>query len=137
MRLFKTQFFLSLLLITTSVFAEEEAAPPADGPPAFFRLDPQIVTNYLKTGKKSGYLSVQVQIMAKNDKDIERVEHHEPLIVDRIIEVINETPAETIKTIEGKEALRMKAFERINEELEAEEGKPIATAILFTHYMWQ
>ena len=50
---------------------------------AYFGFEPDIVTNYVATKKKMGYMRLTVELMVEGD-NLEIVEHHAPLLRDAI-----------------------------------------------------
>ena len=135
----KTLFGLLFLLLTPVLHAQEPApaAPPATKV-VYHGFDPDIVTNYVTDGQKSlGYVRVTMELMIKDEKLLEIVEHHEPLILDAIVNVFGKEMDTTIKSLQGREEVRMKILQKVNELLKKETGSELVQDVLFTKYLYQ
>lgn len=135
----KTLFGLLFLLLTPVLHAQEPApAAPAATKVVYHGFDPDIVTNYVTDGQKSlGYVRVTMELMIKDEKLLEIVEHHEPLILDAIVNVFGKEMDTTIKSLQGREEVRMKILQRVNELLKKETGSELVQDVLFTKYLYQ
>ncbi len=132
-------FFLLTLFSATS-WAED---PPASTEPAkpkfaYFGFDPDIVTNYVTTGQKGlGYVRVTMELMIADEALLPIIEHHEPLILDAIVSEFGKEPETTIKSLTGREEIRLKILKRLNELLKKETGAEAVKDVLFTKYLYQ
>jgi flagellar FliL protein len=135
----KTLFGLLFLLLTPVLHAQEPApAAPAATKVVYHGFDPDIVTNYVTDGQKSlGYVRVTMELMIKDEKLLEIVEHHEPLILDAIVNVFGKEMDTTIKSLQGREEVRMKILQKVNELLKKETGSELVQDVLFTKYLYQ
>ncbi|CAH0532295.1 hypothetical protein VST7929_00111 [Vibrio stylophorae] len=134
-------FFLILALLTfsTTSWAESEdpAAAQAETGYRYFSLTPDITTNFHTNGDDLGFVRVSVDLMIENPADVSIVEHNVPLIRDAIIEVLTEQNEAQIKSIAGREAIRLACLQKVNELLLAEANKKVVTELLFTKYLYQ
>jgi len=136
----KTLFGLILLLFVPVVFAQDPApaAAPAQPKVVYHGFDPDIVTNYVTDGQKSlGYVRVTMELMIKDEKFLPMIEHHEPLILDAIVGVFGKEMDTTIKSLQGREEVRMKILQKVNELLKKETGSELVQDVLFTKYLYQ
>lgn len=134
----KTLFSLLFLLFAPAVFAQEPAPAPAKPKVVYYGFDPDIVTNYVSDGQKSlGYVRVTMELMIKDEKFLEIIEHHEPLILDAIVSVFGKESASTIKSLQGREEVRMKILQKVNALLKKETGNELLQDVLFTKYLYQ
>lgn len=135
----KTLFGLLFLLLTPLLHAQEPApAAPAAAKVVYHGFDPDIVTNYVTDGQKSlGYVRVTMELMIKDEKFLEIVEHHEPLILDAIVNVFGKEMDTTIKSLQGREEVRMKILQKVNELMKKETGSELVQDVLFTKYLYQ
>ncbi len=140
----KTLFILilSLLIFVTSPFAlaEDEGETEEEAeviPLMYFDIDPKVLTFYQGTGKKIGYVVVQINIAVKGQENLDLVELHSPLIQDNLIDFFNRQDKKTIQEFSEREGLRKKAQESVAAVLEEEVGKNIIESLLFTDYVYQ
>lgn len=132
-------FFLLTLFSATSMAEDPPAAKDTPKPKfAYFGFDPDIVTNYVSTGQKSlGYVRVTMELMIADEKLLPLIEHHEPLILDAIVSEFGKEPETAIKSLTGREEIRLKILKRLNELLQKETGVPAVKDVLFTKYLYQ
>jgi len=122
-------------LISFSSYAEEEEQT---GPKfAYFTLQPDLTTNFHTSGKKLGYLQVRIDIMVNDSSYVPLLEQHNPLIRDAVVEMLGQQGEEVVKSLSGREELRKKMIDQLNELLLAETGKTIVADLLFTKYLYQ
>ena len=134
----KTLFGLIFLLFVPVAFAQEPAAAAAQPKVVYHGFDPGIVTNYVSESQKSlGYVRVTMELMIKDEKFLPMIEHHEPLILDAIVGVFGKEMDTTIKSLQGREEVRMKILQKVNELLKKETGAELVQDVLFTKYLYQ
>lgn len=102
---------------------------------AYFGFEPQIITNYIATKKKLGYVRLTVELMVPEPDDLEIVEHHSPLLRDAIIDIIGKQPEAKIKSIKGRTEIRKMCEERVRGLLKQETGQEIIKRLLFTQWL--
>tara|TARA_R110001583_G_scaffold2382_3_gene17313 strand:- start:2756 stop:3172 length:417 start_codon:yes stop_codon:yes gene_type:complete len=129
-------FYLTLFSPFSSLLAEEEGVEQASDF-QYFALEPDIITNYIKPGKKLGYLRLSIDLMVKSSSAYEAVEMNAPLIRDRIITIIGEQNESQIKSIVERDIMRQRCLTEVNEVLfEAIGIRPVYN-LLFTKYFDQ
>ncbi len=135
----KTLFSFLFLLFVPLLQAQEPApAAPAKPKVVYHGFDPDIVTNYVTDGQKSlGYVRVTMELMIKDEKFLTFIEHHEPLILDAIVGVFGKEPDTAIKSLQGREEIRIKILKKINELMKKETGNELVQDVLFTKYLYQ
>ena len=69
-------------------------------------------------------------------KYLEVVEHHEPLILDKIVAAFGRENGDTIKSLTGREEIRLKILNQLREVLKEETGQDILKDVLFTKYLY-
>ncbi|MBL4909305.1 MAG: flagellar basal body-associated protein FliL [Alteromonadaceae bacterium] len=102
---------------------------------AYFGFEPQIITNYVATKKKIGYVRVTVELMVKDGDNLEVVEHHAPLLRDAIIDIIGQQPEAKIKSIKGREEIRKLCEDKVKVLLKKETGHELIKKLLFTQWL--
>ena len=103
----------------------------------YFQLEPDIITNYIKVGKRIGFVRITVELMAKSKGNLSLIDEHEPLIRDKIITIIGEQSEAMVKSISDRETIRQRCLDEVNEMLQAETGKRPLEDLLFTKYLYQ
>jgi flagellar FliL protein len=103
---------------------------------AYFGFEPDIITNYINNKKKLGYIRITAELMVKNVANLEVVEHHSPLLRDAIIGVLSKEPEEKIRSLTGREEVRLKCVREIKRLLKKETGNEIIKDVLFTKYLY-
>lgn len=131
---------LLMMLVSSGVWAEDP--PPADATAkpkiVYFGFDPDIVTNYVTAGQKSlGYVRVTMELMIKDEKYLPLIEHHEPMILDAIVGVFGKEGEATVKSLTGREEVRIKILKKLNELTKKETGAELIQDVLFTKYLYQ
>ncbi len=131
----------TLLLITAfplSISAEEEEIEEQELEPImYFEIEPNVLTFYQGTGKKIGYVVVQVNIAVRGQDNYDLVELHVPLIQDNLIDFFNQQDKSVIQPFSEREQLRLKAQASVAAVLKEETGKDIIENLLFTNYVYQ
>jgi flagellar FliL protein len=102
---------------------------------AYYGFEPQIVTNYVATKKKLGYVRITVELMVENGDNLEVVEHHSPLLRDAIIDIIGKQPEAKIKSIKGRNEIRKLCEDKVKELLKKETGHTLIKKLLFTQWL--
>ncbi|NRA59829.1 MAG: flagellar basal body-associated protein FliL [Psychrobium sp.] len=103
---------------------------------AYFGFEPDIITNYIGTGKKLGFIRITMEIMVKSPDDVAIIEHHAPLLRAAVVEVLGEQSESKIKSIAGKLEIRNLCLDTINKLLKEETGQELAVSLLFTKYIY-
>lgn len=125
--------FISLM-ISFSAVSKEEGEPPKF---SYFTLEPEITTNFITDGRKLGFINVRIDLMVDDPSLLDMLEYHQPLIRDTIIEVLSQEDEMRIKSLAGREAIRNKCLEKVNEILLAETNQKVLSDLLFTKYLYQ
>jgi flagellar FliL protein len=103
----------------------------------YFALEPDIITNYIKSGRQIGFIRVSVELLVNSSMDYSAVEMHAPIIRDRIITVLGEQNEKEIKSFSEREAIRLRCLLEVNEVLSAViDARPVQD-LHFTKYMYQ
>ncbi len=134
---------LSLLFLLIAPFAHASDPAPAPAAPSkpsvvYHGFDSDIVTNYVTGGQKPlGYVRVTMELMLKDEKYLAIIEHHEPLILDAIVGSFGKELDTTVKSLQGREEVRMKILQKVNELMKKETGAELVQDVLFTKYLYQ
>ena len=122
----KSFIFICSLLAFTQVKAAEYA---------YFGFEPDIITNYITTKKKMGYVRLTVELMLEDSNSLEVVEHHSPLLRDAIINIIGQQPESKIKSINGRYEIQGLCEDKVKALLAKETGQPLVRKLLFTQWL--
>lgn len=123
--LFVFSFLVSISTVTPKAFASDYA---------YYGFQPDIVTNYVATQNKMGYVRLTVELMVKGD-NLAIVEHHAPLLRDAIINIIGNQSEAKVKSIKGRAEIKLQCEEQVKELLIKETGKPLIKKLLFTQWL--
>lgn len=121
-------FASCLLLCSQLSWAEDQYG--------YHGFEPDIITNYITTKKKPGYVRVTVELMINNVDNLEVVEHHEPILRDAVIKILGKEAEEVVKSLTGRETIRKKCADKVKEILKAETGDEVIRDLLFTKYLY-
>lgn len=103
---------------------------------SYWPLDPPFVLNF--EGKsKARYMQIGIEVMATNEKAIEAVKLHMPVIRSEIVLLLSGQKYEEIVTPEGKEQLRLELLETIQNILRRHKIKRGIERIYFTSFVMQ
>ncbi len=128
----------SFWLLPNLVVAEEEAEQEQEKAELmYYEIEPNILTFYQGTGKKIGYVVVQVNIAVRGQDNYDLVELHLPLLQDTLIKFFNRQDKSVIQPFAEREQLRIAAMEAVKEALKEEIGVDIVENLLFTNYVYQ
>lgn len=132
---------LKLTILSVSLWLISAGTALAQQPPAevvYYGFDPDIVTNYVSENRRSlGYLRVSVELMLPNKELLKTIEYHEPLILDTIIGILSKQPEQRVKSLSGREEIRLQILEQLQTVMKRETGQTIVQDILFTKYLYQ
>ena len=131
MRNSKIGFVFALILSTIVVpgFASDEEAPEVDI--GYYAFKPSIVSN-LTGGPK--YIRCDIQLRTEYSSEIPKIELHAPALRHELLMLIAGQDGNTLKSREGKEALRTAALEAVRSQLKELTGKDIVSDLYFTAF---
>ncbi|TMO97202.1 flagellar basal body-associated protein FliL [Pseudoalteromonas sp. S3260] len=130
----KKTVFTGLFILLVSLTSLSARAESTVG---YFGFEPDIITNYIgPSSKQMGYVRVTVDLMLNKKSDIAIVEHHTPLLRDALVEILSKEPENKIKSLTGREQIRLKSAEKLKSLLKEETGQEIIRDLLFTKYLY-
>ncbi len=130
--------FASLLLIVVATifsfgaYAEGEVEDNY----AYYGFEPDLITNYISSGKKLGFVRIGIELMVRDPKDLFALEHHDPLLRAAILEIMGSQTADKVKSLTGREEIRRECYDTVNRLIEKETGKAVVVNLLFTKYLY-
>ncbi|BBN80781.1 flagellar basal body-associated protein FliL [Pseudoalteromonas sp. A25] len=128
----KPYYILAVVVLVVTSFGAR-----ANSNVGYFGFEPDIITNYIgQSNKKLGYVRVTVDLMLNDVGNISVVEHHTPLLRDAIVQILSKEPEETIKSLTGREEIRLRCADKLKSLLKEETGEEIIRDVLFTKYLY-
>lgn len=128
------------LYLTGMIGGDEDGAATAEPvrQPALYReIDPPITVNLTRDGIPQAVLQVRLQVMTREEKTLEDLGRHMPMIRNNLIMLFADQQPEELTSREGKDALREASRDEINKILEDERGHGEVEAVFFTHFVIQ
>ena len=128
----KSMLAIALLVLATPAKTMQSSV-------SYYGFEPDITTNFIKDGNdyRLGFIRVTIEVMVPNPQYVGVVEHHAPLLRDAFIHILSSAPERQIKTMTGRDQLRMKCLETAQELMRQETGNPVIQEVLFTKYIYQ
>ena len=102
----------------------------------YHELHPAFVANFSGKSKKN-YMQVYIVAMAHEEDVIEDLKMHMPAIRNDVLMTLSATTSQEIETVEGKEALRQKVLDKIQDTMEMKTGREGIEDIYFTKFVAQ
>lgn len=115
---------------------EELEEMPSEGPPVYTKMDPSIVVSY-QNGDKVRFLQVTLEAMARDEESIAAFELHAPRIRNNLLMLFANESLDTLGTIEGKEDIRRRSLEEVNDILGEESPTAKIEDVYFTAFVVQ
>ncbi len=119
---------------------EGDAAEPVidnkPKPAMYFPIKPAFVVNFPSRGRQR-YLQAEVTVLTREMEVFNAMQTHMPLIKNRLVMLFGGEVYDELQTDEGKELLRQKALEALQQVMQEEIGKPGIEEVLFTNFVMQ
>lgn len=126
---------LAILVLLFSVSAQ--AQDPQKKNVGYYGFEPDIITNYVSTNiKKIGFVRITVELMIEDTSYLDIVEHHSPLLRDAVIDLFIRQPEQKVKSMTGREEIRVLLLDKLRELMKQETGQPIVRDVLFAKYLY-
>jgi len=114
--------------------AEEPEQPPA--PPIYTKLNPSIVVSY-QNGDSVRFLQITLEAMARSEESIEAFELHAPHIRNNLLLMFASESLDHLSTVEGKELMRQRSLEEVNDIIQGESPDTEIEDVYFTGFVVQ
>lgn len=102
----------------------------------YYAIDPPFVVNFADQNQMR-FLQVTIEVMAYDPAVIDAVKHHMPVIRNNLVMLLSSQDAKTLFTLQGKEGLRTKVLEAIQQVLEKRTGSKGVQDVYFTSFVMQ
>ena len=114
-------------------------ASSQDAQHAYFGFEPDITTNYLKSPGDSslGYIRVAIEVRVPSTQELSMIEYHAPLLRNAFIQVLSTETEARIRSLTGREEIRLACLEVAQELIRRETGEDIIRDLIFTKYIYQ
>jgi flagellar FliL protein len=114
--------------------AKKDTKPKA--PPQYLAFDPPLVVSF-QDQSAMRFLQVTVEVMAREEKTIEAVKTHMPVIRNNLLMLLGGKAVADLTNRDGKEALRKEALGEVQKVLKDNTGKPGIEDLYFTSFVVQ
>ncbi len=118
---------------------EEQTVEVVDTKPSpamYFPIKPAFTVNFSSRGRQR-YLQVEVVVLTRNPEVFNAFQTHLPLVKNRLVMLFGGEIYDELQTDEGKELLRQKALEALQETIKQEVGLDGVEEVLFTNFVMQ
>ena len=117
---------------------EEEVSQEESGFTDYISMDPAFVTHVGPADNKPTYLKAAVTLRASSASTRPALEAHMPRLRHELVMLFGEqTDTERLSSMEGQQALREEAKQRINAVLEEQQTGESIAGVLFTEFVVQ
>ncbi len=128
-----SRLLLVIALLLTSISSNVHAEQKNVG---YFGFEPDIITNYISTKRRIGFVRITAELMVEDVQNVGVIEHHSPLLRDAIIDVLIRQPEQKVKSMTGREEIRVLILERLKDLMKKETGQPLIQDLIFTKYLY-
>ncbi|WP_369600057.1 flagellar basal body-associated FliL family protein [Hahella sp. SMD15-11] len=128
-------FLLALSLMLAA--ASTRAAEAPDDLLQYIDLKPSFVLNVQSPGGKMRFAKVDASVKVLTRSAAALVEQHMPYIRNIMVMLLTATPADQLRSVEGREAVRKEALKRVQAFFKKEENRPVVDDLLFTSFVVQ
>lgn len=112
------------------------AAEPVKAAALYAKMHPEFVLNY-KVDGRGHFLKVAISLLTREQDVVDAVDQHMPLLRNELIMLFSAVEFDSLKTADGKAALRGSALSAIQAIMETEIGKSGVEQVLFTDFVLQ
>lgn len=129
----------SYFIMQSMLHQQEEAQNDKSGkkskkplpPPTYFAFDPPFVVNF-EDESAVRFLQITVEVMTRDPLMVEQLKTHMPKLRNDLVILFSSVTYESIRTTQGKEALRAKTLAAIQAVMQERVGKPVVEEVYFT-----
>lgn len=110
-----------------------------DGKPKsamYFPIKPAFVVNFSTPGRQR-FMQVEITVLTREMDVFNALQTHMPLIKNRLVMLFSGEIYDELQTNEGKELLRLKALDAMQQVMQQEIAKPGVEEVLFTSFVMQ
>lgn len=115
---------------------QEAVAPPPSGPAMYFPITPAMVVNF-ENPQSARFLQVTLEVMSRDEDAIDAVRENLPAIRNNLLMLFSGEDADTLRTRQGKEALRQQVLAEVQKVVEQYIGIKGIEDVYFTSLVMQ
>lgn len=128
--------FAIALLLCVHV-SQSFAASEGKSGSQYFAIDPPFVVNLAGTTDNLSYLQVNVQFKLKKPEFRTQLQLQMPAIQHTMVMLLSDQTADSIKSVQGKQALRENALKSLQQLFQTLIGDPAIDDVYFTGFIIQ
>lgn len=113
-----------------------EQAADNDAAATYVAMPRPFVFNVMD-GKRDRLVQIKVQLMVRGNSNEELAKKHIPLLEGTLVSVFSASTVDQLRSPEGKDEIRLRALNSLNEATTKLEGKAIIHSVLFTGFVLQ
>lgn len=102
----------------------------------YYSIEPAFIVNFHTPGR-TRYLKVSVDLMTHDQKIVDAIKKHLPLIKNDLVALFSAQDFQALKTQEGKNSLQQNALAQVQKILTEQVGVPGVDRVLFTSFVVQ
>jgi flagellar FliL protein len=104
--------------------------------PIYYAFEPEFIVNF-SDGNSIRYLQVTVEIMTYDQRTVEDLERHMPVIRNNLIMMFSSLSYDVLSTVAGKRKLQEEALAEIRSILKEKTGREGVEDVYFTGFVMQ
>lgn len=116
--------------------ATPDSVQPETEPRFYYNVHPEFVINFHEK-RSPQFLMLEVTAATNDEASRNAIDDHNPELRNNLIMMLGEQKSEDLKTTEGKDALREKAFAIVDELVTKHYGPNRVTDVFFTRFVMQ
>ncbi|MUH73552.1 flagellar basal body-associated protein FliL [Psychrosphaera haliotis] len=127
------RIFIAIIVLASSLSLHAAGEKPNVG---YYGFEPDIITNYVSNKRRIGFVRITAELMVEDVQNVPAVEHHAPLLRDAMIDILIRQPEQKVKSMTGREEIRILILEKLKELMKKETGQPVIKDLIFTKYLY-
>ena len=81
-------------------------------------------------------MRITIELMLEDVNDLEKADHHSPLLRATAIEILGRQPEERVKSLTGREDIRRTFLDTMRKLMKEETGSNMIKDVIFTKYIY-
>ena len=114
--------------------AQNEA--PKATPAIYFDFKPPFIVNYQVKGRQR-FVQISISVLTRKSSVVDVLKKQMPLLRNNLLMTLSSQDFESLRTPEGKEALRQAMLDQIQKVVSQSTGEPGVEQVLFTNFVMQ
>ncbi|NVK25081.1 MAG: flagellar basal body-associated protein FliL [Gammaproteobacteria bacterium] len=131
------RFLTACLVFAASLSSVAHSQETMQNNVGYYGFEPDIITNYVSVNNnKIGFVRITVELMINDVSNVSIIEHHAPLLRDAIIDVLIRQPEQKVKSMTGREEIRVLILDKLRELMKKETGQTLVRDLFFAKYLY-